>query len=103
MAELKETCINWVQGEDFYSVSSGIVKDVNTIKKMKEKFPDSVEIEHLYEDGYIIAKCSVKLLPALFRKRRKGRVFTEEEKKANGDRLREYHKKKKERALDEQS
>lgn len=96
MAELKETCINWVQGEDVYSVSSGIVKDVNEIKKAKEQYPDLVKIKHAYPDGYIIAEFSTFLQPPVFRKRRKGRVFTEEEKKANGDRLREYHRKKRE-------
>ncbi len=103
MAELRETCINWVYGEDFYYISSGIVKDINEIKRAKEQHPALVNIKHTNEDGSIVAQISKELQPPVLRKKRSGRKFTEEEKQANGDRLREYHKKKKERALDEQS
>ena len=101
MAELRETCINWVYGDDFYYISSGILKDINEIKKAKEQHPTLVNIKHVNEDGSIVAQISNELKPPVFRKRRSGRKFTEEEKKANGDRFREMHKKKKERALNE--
>lgn len=101
MAELRETCINWVAGEDFYYISSDITKDINEIKKAKEQHPTLVNIKHVNEDGSIVAQISNELQPPVLRKRRSGRKFTEEEKQANGDRLREYHKKKKERALNE--
>ena len=101
MAELKETCIDWVQGEDFFYISTGITKDINTIMETKKKHPTLVNIKHTNEDGSIVAQIAIELRPPVLRKSSGGRKFTEEEKKANGDRLREYHKKKKEGKLDE--
>lgn len=103
MAELRETCINWVYGENYYYISTSILKDINHVKKQKEKYPDLVEIRHINSDGSLVAKLSKKLRPPVSRSPKKGREYTEEEKQANGERLRQYHKKKKKENLDGQS
>lgn len=101
MSDFKEVAIDLIQGEPFCTATVCIQKYINETYRLKEKYPDLVDIIVVNKDGTLL----VKFPSSWFRfvkPPKRGRVFTEEEKKANTDRLREYHKKKKMEIDDEE-
>lgn len=100
MNEFKEICMDMVDGEPFFTVSTDIKKYIKNAYNQKEKHPTLVDIRIVNEDGSIVFRMPDDWFPTM-KPPRKGRVFTEEEKKANGERLREMHRKKKERLSNE--
>ena len=66
MAELRETTLDHVSGEDFMTFFSSEQKWLNVIKRLREQYPDDVEIRHVNDDGSLIARIPaswVKLKP----------------------------------------
>lgn len=55
MAELRETTLDHVSGEDHATVYSGERKWINQLLRLKEKYPDEVDIRHVNDDGSLIA------------------------------------------------
>ena len=100
MADFKEVCVDIVQGEPYCTTTVTIQKYINETYKLKEQHPTLVEVLTVNEDGSIVARFPENWF-RFPKPSRGGRKFTEEEKQANGDRLREYHRKKKEEALNE--
>lgn len=100
MLDVKEVCVEMVQGESFCLATVCVQKYINETYRLQKKHPDLVDIQAVNDDGSLLVKFPAEWF-SFVRVPRKGRVFTEEEKIANGDRLREYHKKKKEEKEDE--
>lgn len=55
MAELRETTLDHVSGEDYATVYSGERKWINLLLRLKEKYPNKVDIRHVNDDGSLIA------------------------------------------------
>ena len=60
MAELKENCIEWLNGQDVVSVTLSQKRLISRVKKMAEKHPNLVTILAENEDGSIFAKLPLK-------------------------------------------
>ena len=52
MAELKETCINYIAEDNYATFCSSETKWINKILKLREKHPDVVDIIHAPEDNH---------------------------------------------------
>ena len=60
MAELRENCIEWLNGQDVVSVTLSQKRLISKVKKMAEKHPDLVTILAENEDGSIFAHLPLK-------------------------------------------
>ena len=60
MAELRENCIEWLNGQNVVSVTLSQKRLVSKVKKMAEKHPDLVTILAENEDGSIFAHLPLK-------------------------------------------
>lgn len=54
MEDLRETAINHIAGEDFASLYTGERKWINYIRKLKEQYPDQVDIRHVNKDESLL-------------------------------------------------
>ncbi len=89
MAELLENNIEWYTGDNTVTLNFSQKRFVNKIKKYSDKNPD-VEIVAENEDGSIcvhIPLSWIKISPP-----RKGREFSDEEREAAAERLKEARK-----------
>lgn len=81
----RENAIEWLPGEKTAGVTTVSKKIQNKIRKLKEKFPDAVEIV-TDDEGVMFAHVPVswvRISPP-----RQGRAYTEEEKAQAAERLR---------------
>ena len=62
MAELKENCIEWLNGQDTISVTLSQGRYINKVKKLAKKHPDLVQILAENKDGSIFAHLPLKAL-----------------------------------------
>lgn len=99
--DYKEVAIDYLIGEDYCTATVDGTKYINQVYKLKEKHPTLVDIVYTNPDGSMVVHFPSDWFRFPAPPKSSGRKFTEEEKKANGDRLREYHRKKKEGLLDE--
>lgn len=53
---MRENVIEWLNGDDKVTVSLSQIKYINKVKKLKDKYPDDVEIVAENEDGSLTAK-----------------------------------------------
>lgn len=60
MAELKDNAIQWYTGDAFVSVTLSQRKYISKVRKMAEKWPESVHILHENDDGSIFARLPLK-------------------------------------------
>ena len=86
MVEIKETCFNCVDKDDYAVFSSSEKRWINKILKMHEKYPDKVQIVHYPENNYgtiyaYIPKKWLKLSPP------RQVNYTDEQKAAMAKRL----------------
>lgn len=91
MADVKETCIEYIDEEKHATFCSSERKWINKIYKLKEKYPNDVHIEVSEEDndGMIVAhipKSWMKVSPP------KKVNYTEEQKAALAERMRAARK-----------
>lgn len=93
MQDIKETAISVVQGEDICEGTFCILCHINTVKKLAKDYPNDVKIDHINSDGSINATFPTSWFK-LPKPPRKGREFTEEEKKKQGEILKEARKRK---------
>lgn len=98
MSEIRETAIDHVAGEDYASFYSSEKKWINLIWKLKEQYPDEVEIRHVNEDGSLLAH-----IPASwFKVKPKKKVcLTQAQIEASKARLEQGRKKRLEKIGDE--
>lgn len=93
MTDLKETCVNHIDTDDYIIFCSSEKKWINKINKLHEVHPDKVRIIHDAEDndGMIYAQ-----LPANWLKISPPRQvnYTDEQKAAMAERLAEARKNK---------
>lgn len=52
MAELRETCVNHIDGDQTVTFSSSATKWINRITKLHEQYPDDVNIIHTPENNH---------------------------------------------------
>ena len=83
MAELKENCIEWLNGQDTISVTLSQGKYINKVKKLAKKHPDLVKILAENEDGSIFAHLPLKALKLNII----SNSLTEEQREERADRL----------------
>ena len=62
MAELRENCIEWINGQNTITVTLSQKKYINKVKRMAEKHPDLVSILAENDDGSIFAHLPLKAL-----------------------------------------
>lgn len=62
MSEIRETTFDHVAGEDFVTCYSAERKWINLIMRLKEQFPDEVDIRHVNHDGSLIVHIPVSWL-----------------------------------------
>lgn len=55
MTEIRETAIDHVAGEDHATFCSSEKKWINYIHKLKNEYPDEVDIRHINDDGSLVA------------------------------------------------
>ena len=55
MGELRETTLDHVMGEDHATVYSGERKWINQLLRLKEKYPNEVDIRYTNDDGSLVA------------------------------------------------
>lgn len=84
MGDLRETTLDHVSGEDHATFYSGETKWINHLLRLKEQFPDEVDIRHVNPDGSLLAHIPVAWLKI---KPKKKMAFTEEQIEASRARL----------------
>ena len=85
MIDDRETCVERIQGDKYtniYTSERKFIKELNTLKK---QYPDDVIIEHINRDGSICAKVPYNWFR--FVKPPTKRNYTEEQRKAMGERM----------------
>lgn len=84
MAELRENCIEWLNGQSVVSVTLSQKRLVSKVKKMAEKHPDLVTILAENEDGSIFAHLPLKAVKLSIISRN-GAVSEDEESEEDED------------------
>lgn len=80
-----ETAINRVQGDEHCCVFTSERKFISQIKKLAEQYPNDVEIQYVNDDGSIVAQVPSNWFR--FVKPPTKRNYTEEQRKAMGERM----------------
>ena len=80
-----ETAIDRVQGDDYCSVFTAERKFINQLKELAEEYQNDVEIRHINDDGSIDARVPSNWFR--FVKPPTKRNYTEEQRKAMGERM----------------
>lgn len=93
MADIRETCVEYIEQEITATFYSGERKLINKILKLAEERPDEVKIICMpeYNDGHILAhipKSWLKISPPA------KRTLSEEQRAAAAERMRNMSKKK---------
>lgn len=78
MNEIHETVYDHLRGEDRFYVTAGEQWSINMIRRLKEKYPDEVEIEVENQDGSLLASVPSSWM----RIRPKRKIEMSEEKRA---------------------
>ena len=94
---MTETCLNYVKGDDYCIWYSNNIVDIRKIKAAIEKYPNDVKVNSDYSDKEDDGGIEVQVPKSWFRTPmipRKGRTFTEEEKRENAERLAKWRKNK---------
>lgn len=84
MAEFKENVLEWLNGQTKVTCTLNDPKYIRRVKELAKKYPDNVTVDAENKDGSIVAtipKSAVKISIV-------NREFTEEQRKAIGERLR---------------
>lgn len=93
--EIQEVAIDFIKEEPYLTATVSTQRYINRTKKLKEKYPTLVEIRHTNEDGSMVVRFPAEWFKFPSPPKTGGRTFTEEEKKANAERLRQMHRDKK--------
>lgn len=62
MADFKENCIEWLNGQDTISVTLSQGRYISKVRKLAKKYPDLVQILAENDDGSIFAHMPLKSL-----------------------------------------
>lgn len=89
-----ETSIERVQGTDYCTVFTAERKFINTLNRLKEEYPDEVEILTINEDGSMVAHVPYSWFK--FIKPPAKREYTDEQKQAMAERMAKARESKKE-------
>lgn len=84
MAELRENCIEWLNGQNVVSVTLSQKRLVSKVKKMAEKHPDLVTILAENEDGSIFAHLPLKAVKLSIISRKDEQSADEESEENDG-------------------
>lgn len=86
MTDDRETCVERIQGDKYTNIYTSERKFINELNALKNQYPDDVIIEHINEDGSIVAHVPFSWFR--FVKPPTKRNYTEEQRKAMGERMR---------------
>ena len=89
---MNETAINRLQGDDYCFVFTAERKFINRLKELAQEYPNDVNIQYVNEDGSIGAKVPSNWFK--FVKPPAKRSYTEEQRKAMGERMKKAREKK---------
>lgn len=87
-----ETAIDRLQGDDFCTVFTAERKFISQLKEFAEQYPNDVKIQYINEDGSIGAKVPSNWFR--FVKPPTKRNYTEEQRKAMGERMKKARESK---------
>ena len=62
MADYRENCIEWLNGQDTISVTLSQGRYISKVRKLAKKYPDLVQILAENDDGSIFAHMPIKSL-----------------------------------------
>lgn len=82
---MHETAIDRIQGDNFCTVFTAERKYINQLKELAKQYPNDVKIQYINEDGSIGAKVPSNWFR--FVKPPTKRNYTEEQRKAMGERM----------------
>lgn len=85
---MNETAFDHIAGNDYCTVTAAEKWSKNLVLKLKEKYPDDVQIIHTNKDGSIVAHVPfkwMKLTP------KRANNLTQEQRRAMAERMRAYH------------
>lgn len=91
MIKLVETSVERVVGDDYCLVYTGERKFINQLNELAQNYPE-VDIRHINEDGSIVARVPFSWFR--FVKPPTKRNYTEEQRKAMGERMKKAREKK---------
>lgn len=89
-----ETSIERIQGTDYCTVFTAERKFINTLNRLKEEYPDEVEILTINEDGSMVAHAPYPWFK--FIKPPAKREYTDEQKQAMAERMAKARESRKE-------
>lgn len=92
MIDLYETAIDRIQGDNFCTVFTAERKFINRLKELAQDYPNDVTIQYINEDGSIVAHVPFDWFR--FVKPPAKRNYTEEQRKAMGERMKKAREKK---------
>lgn len=84
MAELRENCIEWLNGQNVVSVTLSQKRLITKVKKMAKEHPESVMILAENEDGSIFAHLPLKAVKLSIISRKEA-LLEDEESEENED------------------
>lgn len=81
-----ENCIEWLRGQERVTITLSQKRYINKILKLKEKYPNDVEIQMLPEenDGYLLCKIPLPWIKISHRE------VSEEQKEVMRERMKNY-------------
>ena len=86
MADIGETSYEILNGDPYFTTTAATRWSINMCKRLKEEFPDKVEIVFENTDGSLLVHFPKSWFPKI-RPPRKRKPMTDEQKKAVADRL----------------
>ena len=88
-----ETAIHRTQGDNYCVIYTGERKFINKLKSLSVKYPNEVTIEYINSDGSMVAQAPYNWFK--FVAPIKQRNYTEEQRKAMGERMKKAREKNK--------
>lgn len=92
MAELKETCVERIQGDDHCCVYTAEIKYIHQLNELANLYPNEVNIRYVNEDGSILANVPYDWFK--FVKPPTKRNYTQEQREAMAQRMKKARENK---------
>ena len=80
-----ETVYEHIKGSDTFTVTAAERWSIGMIRRLKEKYPDQVDIRYINQDGSVLAHLPIEWMRIVPKKRD---TLTKEQRQANYERMR---------------
>lgn len=84
IGDLNETSYDHIKGEKFFTMTAAETWSIAMVKRLKAKYPDSVEIRHTNPDGSMVVRMPFEWMRVVPKKQVN---LTDEQRQAIGERL----------------